>query len=102
MENEDFINGSGQKLYRRAKKLIPGGTQLLSKRPELFAPNMWPAYYSKAKGARVWDLDGREYLDMSIMAVGACVLSYAYDDVDAAVIDAVKRGVNSSLYREQS
>jgi len=31
MENEEFINGSGQKLYRRAKKLIPGGTQLRSK-----------------------------------------------------------------------
>ena len=97
MENEDFINGSGQKLYCKTKKLIPGGTQLLSKRPELFAPNMWPAYYSKAKGARVWDLDGREYLDMSIMAVGACILGYADDDVDEAVIDAVKRGVNSSL-----
>ena len=97
MKHEDLINGSGQRLYRRAKKLIPGGTQLLSKRPELFAPGLWPAYYSKAKGARVWDLDGREYLDMSIMAVGACILGYADDDVDEAVIDAVKRGVNSSL-----
>ena len=60
MKHEDLINGSGQKLYRRAKKLIPGGTQLLSKRPELFAPSLWPAYYSKAKGASVWDLDVRE------------------------------------------
>ena len=97
MKYEDLINGSGQKLYRRAKKLIPGGTQLLSKRPELFAPGLWPAYYSKAKGARVWDLDSREYLDMSIMAVGACILGYADDDVDSAVIEAVKSGVNSSL-----
>ena len=97
MKHEDLINGSGQKLYRRAKKLIPGGTQLLSKRPELFAPGLWPAYYSKAKGARVWDLDSREYLDMSIMAVGACILGYADDDVDSAVIEAVKSGVNSSL-----
>ena len=97
MKHEDLINGSGQRLYRRAKKLIPGGTQLLSKRPELFAPGLWPAYYSKAKGARVWDLDSREYLDMSIMAVGACILGYADDDVDSAVIEAVKSGVNSSL-----
>ena len=97
MKHEDLINGSGQRLYRRAKKLIPGGTQLLSKRPELFAPGLWPAYYSKAKGARIWDLDGREYLDMSIMAVGACILGYADDDVDSAVIEAVKSGVNSSL-----
>jgi glutamate-1-semialdehyde 2,1-aminomutase len=97
MSIEAFRKGSGQKLYRKAKKIIPGGTQLLSKRPELFAPNIWPAYYSKAKGTRVWDLDGREYLDMSIMAVGACILGYADDDVDEAVIDAIKKGVNSSL-----
>lgn len=86
-----------QKLYRQAKKLIPGGTQLLSKRPEMFAPDIWPSYYSKAKGSRVWDVEGREYLDMSIMAVGACILGYADDDVDAAVIEAVRGGSNSSL-----
>ena len=33
-----------QKLYSKAKKLIPGGTQLLSKRPEMFAPDKWPTY----------------------------------------------------------
>ena len=42
--------GRGQNLYKEAKKIIPGGTQLLSKRPEMFLPNLWPAYYSKAKG----------------------------------------------------
>ena len=80
-------NSLGPKLYTRAKKIIPGGTQLLSKRPEMFAPDIWPAYYSKAKGCRVWDLDGRQYIDMSIMAVGACILGYADEDVDAAVIE---------------
>lgn len=40
----------GQDLYRRAKRLIPGGTQLLSKRPEMFLPELWPAYYSEARG----------------------------------------------------
>ena len=63
----------------------------------MFAPDIWPAYYSKAKGCRVWDLDGREYIDMSIMAVGACILGYADEDVDAAVIDSIYKGVNSSL-----
>ena len=42
---------TGQELYRRAKTRIPGGTQLLSKRPEMFLPENWPAYYSRAKGA---------------------------------------------------
>ena len=55
--------GKGQMLYKKAKTLIPGGTQLLSKRPEMFLPEYWPAYYSKAKGCKIWDLDGNEYID---------------------------------------
>ena len=69
----DSPNGTGQSLYKRAKELIPGGTQLLSKRPEMFAPDIWPSYYSKAKGSKVWDLDNNKFLDMSIMGVGACI-----------------------------
>jgi len=94
---DSLKNSKGPKLYKRAKTLIPGGTQLLSKRPEMFAPEIWPAYYSKAKGCHVWDLDNREYIDMSIMAVGACILGYADEDVDAAVIESIHKGVNSSL-----
>jgi glutamate-1-semialdehyde aminotransferase len=90
-------NRKGPKLYLQAKRLIPGGTQLLSKRPEMFAPDVWPAYYSKAKGCRVWDMDNKEYIDMSIMAVGACILGYADDDIDDAVMRAIRSGVNSSL-----
>lgn len=90
-------NGKGPNLYKKAKKLIPGGTQLLSKRPEMFVPDIWPAYYSKAKGCKVWDLDGREFIDMSIMAVGACILGYSDEDVDGAVIESIHKGVNSSL-----
>lgn len=87
----------GQQLYRRGRSLIPGGTQLLSKRPEMFAPEKWPSYFSRAKGTRVWDLDGTEYTDMSIMGIGACILGYADDDVDGAVIEAIRNGVASSL-----
>lgn len=88
---------TGVEYYRRAKELIPGGSQLLSKRPEMFAPEVWPAYFSRAKGCRVWDLDGREFIDMSIMAVGACILGYADEEVDDAVVHALRKGVNSSL-----
>lgn len=84
--------GTGQALYQRAKKVIPGGTQLLSKRPEMFLPDLWPAYYSKAKGCRVWDLDGKEYIDVSYMGIGANVLGYANDEVDAAAVEAVHNG----------
>lgn len=84
--------GKGQDLYKEAKKIIPGGTQLLSKRPEQFLPDFWPAYYSKAKGCEVWDLDGNKYIDMSFMGIGACTLGYADDDVNAAVTKAVENG----------
>lgn len=97
MNINDFKNSKGVKLYKHAKNLIPGGTQLLSKRPEMFAPNIWPSYYSKAKGCMVWDLDNTKYLDMSIMAVGAAILGYADPDVDNAVIESIKDGVNSTL-----
>ena len=94
---DELKSSQGLALYQLAKGLIPGGTQLLSKRPEMFAPEVWPAYYSKAKGCRVWDLDSREFIDMSIMAVGACILGYADDEVDDAVVGALRNGVNSSL-----
>jgi glutamate-1-semialdehyde 2,1-aminomutase len=88
---------SSQKLYHRAKQLIPGGTQLLSKRPEMFAPDQWPAYYQSARGCEVIDLDGNKYLDMSTMGIGACVLGYADPDVTAAVIARAQSGAMCSL-----
>ncbi|MDQ8004324.1 MAG: aminotransferase class III-fold pyridoxal phosphate-dependent enzyme [Pedobacter sp.] len=88
---------TGQKLYRKAKTLIPGGTMLLSKRPEMFLPEHWPSYFSKAKGTRVWDLDGRELIDMCIMGIGTNTLGYGNDEVDAAVLDTVKKGNMSTL-----
>jgi len=87
----------GQELYKKAKTLIPGGTMLLSKRPEMFLPDHWPAYFSKAKGCKVWDLDGRELIDMSIMGIGTNSLGYGNKEVDAAVLETVKKGNMSSL-----
>ncbi len=84
--------GKGQDLYNRAKEIIPGGTQLLSKRPEMWLPEKWPAYYSSAKGCEVWDMDGNHYYDLSIMGVGANVLGYANDEVDRAAKEAIDKG----------
>jgi len=89
--------GKSQDLYVKAKTLIPGGTQLLSKRPEQFLPNLWPSYYSKAKGCDVWDLDGKQYKDFSYMGIGANVLGYADEDVNAAVKQAVDDGSMCTL-----
>lgn len=90
--NEGANMSSGQKLYRRAKQIIPGGNMLLSKRPEMFLPEIWPSYFSKAKGIKVWDMDGNEFLDMSIMGIGTNLLGYGNDEVDNAVNEAISRG----------
>ena len=94
---DELRASKGVAMYDSAKKIIPGGTQLLSKRPEMFAPDVWPSYYSKAKGPYIWDLNGRKFLDMSIMAVGSSILGYADKDVDNAVINAIRSGNNTSL-----
>lgn len=89
--------GKSQNLYKKAKALIPGGTQLLSKRPEMFLPAQWPSYYKKAQGCEVWDLDDRHYYDFAQMGVGSCTLGYANEQVTAAVIRAVEDGSMCSL-----
>jgi glutamate-1-semialdehyde 2,1-aminomutase len=91
------MSGKGPELYRRAKRRIPGGTQLLSKRPEMFLPERWPSYYSRAKGIEVTDLEGTTYQDFSIMAIGSCILGYGDPDVDAAVKEAIDAGCASTL-----
>ena len=77
---EDFKNGTGQRLYARAKQILPGGAQLLGKRAEMYLPDLWPAYYSRASGCEVWDLDGRHYLDFTMVGIGAQTLGYADPD----------------------
>jgi len=72
-------------------------TQLLSKRPDMFSDGVWPGYFSKAKGAEVWDVDGNQYIDMSISGIGANVLGYGDPDVDAAVKEAIAKGTSCSL-----
>jgi glutamate-1-semialdehyde 2,1-aminomutase len=85
------------KMQERAKKIIPGMTQLLSKRPDMFSAGIWPGYFSKAEGVYVWDLDGNKYIDMSISGIGANVLGYADPDVDSAVKNAIANGTSCSL-----
>lgn len=91
------MTSTGQNLYQKARRMIPGGTQLLSKRPEMFLPEQWPSYYAKAKGVEVWDLDGRKYVDMAYMGIGACILGYADPDVDKAVHAAIDSGSMTTL-----
>jgi glutamate-1-semialdehyde 2,1-aminomutase len=97
IRNEGAAMSTGQKLWKRAKRIIPGGSMLLSKRAEMFLPDQWPAYFSKAKGCRVWDLDGKEYIDMSFMGIGTNTLGYGHPEVDDAVRLVVDLGNMSTL-----
>jgi len=93
----DFRAGAGQRLYRHARTRIPGCAQLLGKRPEQFLPEGWPAYYQRAEGCTVWDLDGRAFLDFTSNGIGTCLLGYADPTVNAAVTACVARGSMCTL-----
>jgi glutamate-1-semialdehyde 2,1-aminomutase len=87
----------GPTLWAKAKTLIPGGGMLLSKRAEMFLPDLWPAYFDSASGIVITDVDGRKFRDFYLMGVGTNSLGYGHPDVDQAVVDQVGRGNMSSL-----
>ena len=95
--NEGMHTNNGQKLWQRAKTVIPAGNMLLSKRPEMFLPDHWPAYYTRSEGCNVWDLDGTKYIDMCLMGVGTNILGYAREEVDDAVKNAIATGNMTTL-----
>ena len=88
-----------QELYARALQLIPGGTQLVSRRPTRYANGVSPAYAARAKGARFWDVDGHEYIDW-VSGIGAIILGYCDDVVDDAVREQISRGTMYSVNHE--
>jgi len=85
-----------KKLYKKALKLIPSGTMLFSKKPELYLPDNWPTYYTKCKGLNIWDLKKRKLKDL-YYGVGQNILGYGNQTVDRQVIKACKNGNMSSL-----
>jgi glutamate-1-semialdehyde 2,1-aminomutase len=88
-----------QEFYARALQLIPGGTQLVSRRPSRYAAGVSPAYASRAKGARFWDVDGHEYIDW-VSGIGAIILGYCDEVVDEAVREQISRGTMYSVNHE--
>ena len=84
-------------LWKKANKIIPKGNMLLSKNPETILPNIWPAYYNKAKGCYIWDIDHNKFIDFSYMGVGTNILGYSNKEVDNSVKKAINDGNISSL-----
>ena len=86
-------------LYQRAMALIPGGTQLVSRRPQRYANGVSPIYWTRAQGARIWDADGHEYIDW-VSGIGAIILGYCDAVVDDAVRQQIGRGTMTSINHE--
>ena len=86
-------------VYERARAVIPGITQLISRRPARAALGTSPIYAERAKGCRIWDLDGNEYVDW-MSAVGPIILGYADDVVDNAVKEQIEKGSIYSIVHE--
>jgi glutamate-1-semialdehyde 2,1-aminomutase len=85
--------------YARAEQLVPGGTQLISRRPTRFAYGVSPIYVERAKGARIWDIDGHEYIDW-VSGIGAIILGYCDPVVDEAVHRQIETGTVFSVNHE--
>ena len=83
-------------LYRHALERIPGGTQLVSRRPSRYAHGVSPVYAVRGKGARFWDVDGHEYIDWA-SGIGAILLGYCDPVVDDAVRQQIGQGINFSI-----
>ena len=88
---------TGQRLYDHAKSRIPGGVQLLSKRPENALPEQWPAYFREARGCEIRDLDHNHYYDFTHNGVGSCLLGFNDPDISDAVIRRIQLGNMCSL-----
>ena len=97
LRNEGSKMSTGQKLWRRAKKVIPTGNHLLSKNSDYILPEIWPSYFIKSKGCEVWDLDNNLYKDVSFMGVGTNSLGYSNPAIDQEVKKAINMGNMSSL-----
>ena len=91
------MKNKNTRLWQKAKKIIPGGNQLLSKRPYLFTNDYWPTYFIKAKGCKITDLENKDYYDFSRMAVGACAIGYADVDINNAVKNAINNSTVTTL-----
>ena len=86
-------------VFERAQQVIPGATQLISRRPTRAALGISPIYAERAKGCRIWDIDGNEYVDW-MSAVGPIILGYADDVVDSAVKEQIAKGSIYSIVHE--
>lgn len=77
-----------QALQKRAQEVLPLG---VNSNFRFWGDEITP-YVQKAKGAYLWDVDDKKYIDYR-MAFGPIILGHAYDEVDAKVIEEIQKGI---------
>lgn len=96
MKTDALNTERSKQLWEKALKLIPCGTQTLSKAPSQFAEGVYPIYLDRGKGSHVWDVDGNEYIDFPL-GLGAMILGYDYPSVKEAILKQLEKGSTFSL-----
>ena len=97
MKKKKIQISGGYKLWLKAKKVIPGGNSILSKRPERYAGKIWPIYFKKAKGCTIWDLENKKFFDFAQMGIGASILGYGNDDLNKFIKKKINQGISTTL-----
>ena len=76
------------RLYREALAIVPGGVMGV-RRPANFVPREYPVFFDSAKGGRITDVDGNEYVDL-LATYGAIVIGHRVEEIDNAAIEQVR------------
>jgi glutamate-1-semialdehyde aminotransferase len=87
---------ASEALWERARRVIPGGTQTLSKAPSQFVDGVSPKFLQRGSGSHVWDVDGNEYIDYP-MALGPILLGYDHPAVTRAAVAQIHEGTTFTL-----
>src|SRR3990170_1979427 len=83
-----LVGPKSQSVQKRAQRVLPLG---VNSNFRYWGDGITP-YVKKAKGSHLWDVDGREYIDYRL-AFGPIILGHAFDEVDDAVIEELRKGV---------
>lgn len=100
MVKKDFSVKKSKELYEKAIKVIPGGVNSGLRGPLYgILPGIHPMYIERAKGSKIYDVDGNEYIDY-ILGYGPIILGHAHPRVNAAVYEQLEKGTVYGLSTE--
>lgn len=81
--------------FEEAKECLPGGLTGV-RHPKAMIEGEYPVFIDRGKGSHMWDIDGNEYIDL-LAGYGPTTIGMAIDEIDAAAIERIHKGINFSL-----